>query len=226
MKTMSYCPIPAKSRLFLGLTSDQSRELMNALGAKAIAYDKGETIIQQWTPITHYFAVVSGEVHSFCMHSDGKRSVNGAFQPGNVFGIVFAYSDLKFHPSATIAVADSVVLKIPIVDTIHNTALISTEVRRQYFQNIMAEISQAAYLARLRAFVLSRRTIKWRVMTYLVEQSKRYNSPEFDIPFNRQELADFLEADRCALSSVLCKMKNEGLIECSKNHFIIRSKIK
>lgn len=222
MKTMTYCPIPARSKLFSGLTSDQSREMMNVLGAQAIEYEKGETIIHQWTPVTHYYAVVSGEVHSFCIHTDGKRSVNGAFQPGDVFDIVFAFSELKSHPSAAVAVTDSVVLKIPIVDIIHNTILISTEVRRQYLQNVVNEISQSAYLARLRAFVLSRRTIKGRVMTYLNEQSKRYKSIEFDIPFDRQEFADFLESDRCALSSALCKMKSEGLVDYSKNHFVVR----
>lgn len=58
-------------------------------------------------------------------------------------------------------------------------------------------------------------------MSYLSEESKLQNSPTFTIPFNRQQLADFLSVDRSAMSNELCKMRNEGLLEFEKNRFTL-----
>jgi Mn-dependent DtxR family transcriptional regulator len=56
-------------------------------------------------------------------------------------------------------------------------------------------------------------------MSYLSEQAERQNSASFSIPFNRQQLADFLSVDRSAMSNELCKMRDDGLIEFEKNQF-------
>ncbi len=56
-------------------------------------------------------------------------------------------------------------------------------------------------------------------MTYLMFQAKRFNSNSFDIPFNRQELADYLEVERSGLSAEISKLKNEGIIDSYLKHF-------
>ena len=56
-------------------------------------------------------------------------------------------------------------------------------------------------------------------MTYLSLQSNFHQSREFDIPFNRQELADYLCLNRSKLSYELSQMQAEGLIRYKKNHF-------
>ena len=69
---------------------------------------------------------------------------------------------------------------------------------------------------------ISRRTTREKLLSYLSEQSKLQNSTDFCIPFNRQQLADYLAVDRSAMSSELGKMKKEGLLDFYKNHFILR----
>ena len=147
--------------------------------------------------------------------------MNGAFSHGDVFGIVFAFSDLKFNPSTAIAFTDATVIKIPIVDIIHNDLLISTPIRRQYIQNVVNIIAQSAYIARLRVFAIAQPRLKDRIMTFLTEKSKHFHSNEFDIPYNRQELADFLCTDRTTLSSELGKLQSNGVIKFHKNHFVL-----
>ena len=68
---------------------------------------------------------------------------------------------------------------------------------------------------------LSKRTTRERILTYLSFQSKNAKSNSFTIPFNRQELADYLCVDRSAMSSELGKMRDEGILEFSKNKFIL-----
>ena len=66
---------------------------------------------------------------------------------------------------------------------------------------------------------ISKRSTREKLMSYLSEQAERQNSASFSIPFNRQQLADFLSVDRSAMSNELCKMRDDGLIEFEKNQF-------
>ena len=64
-------------------------------------------------------------------------------------------------------------------------------------------------------------TAREKLMSYLSEEAKKHNSTEFSIPFNRQQLADYLPADRSAMSNELCKMRDEGLLTFEKNRFTL-----
>ena len=71
-----------------------------------------------------------------------------------------------------------------------------------------------------RIFCTSPKTIRERLLIYLSNESRKAGSQEFVIPFDRQQLADYLNVDRSALSKELGKMRDEGLIEFRKNDFI------
>ena len=68
---------------------------------------------------------------------------------------------------------------------------------------------------------ISKRSTKAKLISYLSEEAKKHNSGTFTIPFNRQQLADFLSVDRSAMSNELCKMRDEGLIIFEKNQFTL-----
>lgn len=69
---------------------------------------------------------------------------------------------------------------------------------------------------------MSERTIRDKVMSYLYMQSQKNGSSEFDIPFNRQQMADFLAVDRSAMSKELGKLRDEGILEFKRNHFYLK----
>ena len=69
---------------------------------------------------------------------------------------------------------------------------------------------------------MSNRTTRTKLLSYLSEEAAKQNRSHFTIPFNRQQLADFLCVDRSAMSNELCKMRDEGLIEFDKNEFTLR----
>ena len=73
--------------------------------------------------------------------------------------------------------------------------------------------------------ITSRRTTREKLIAYLSEQAKKQNRSTFEIPFNRQQLADYLSVDRSALSNELSKMQKEGLIKTERNHFILLEEI-
>jgi CRP-like cAMP-binding protein len=69
--------------------------------------------------------------------------------------------------------------------------------------------------------VTSKRTTREKLLAYLQIQAAAHHSPTFTIPFNRQELADYLVVDRTGLSSEISKLKKEGVIACEKNRFTL-----
>ena len=68
---------------------------------------------------------------------------------------------------------------------------------------------------------MSKRTTREKLLSYLSDEAKRQNRSSFEIPFNRQQLADFLAVDRSAMSSELGKMRDEGILDFKKNKFIL-----
>jgi CRP-like cAMP-binding protein len=74
-----------------------------------------------------------------------------------------------------------------------------------------------------RIFNVTPKTIRGKVISYLSSVSQKKGSNEFDIPFNRQQLADYLGVDRSALSSELSRMQEEGIIETHRSHFVLKA---
>ena len=66
---------------------------------------------------------------------------------------------------------------------------------------------------------MSKRSTREKLISYLSAESQRNNSASFTIPFNRQQLADYLSVDRSAMSNELCKMRDDGLLLFEKNSF-------
>jgi len=88
-------------------------------------------------------------------------------------------------------------------------------------QNLFFSLSEKNQKLMQKLGHMSRRTTREKLMSYLSEESRRHGSGSFSIPFNRQQLADFLSVDRSAMSNELCKMRDEGLLEFEKNQFVL-----
>ena len=89
-------------------------------------------------------------------------------------------------------------------------------------QNLFFAISEKNRSLVQKLDYLSRRSTREKLIAYLSEEAKRQNSAYITIPFNRQQLADYLSVDRSAMSNELCKMRDDGLLEFEKNRFKLR----
>ena len=88
-------------------------------------------------------------------------------------------------------------------------------------QNLLAIAARKNLQLSERSFINSGKSIRRKVMSYLNAVSLREHSLDFTIPLKRQQMADYLNSDRSALSKELCLMRDEGLISFSKNHFTL-----
>ncbi len=72
-----------------------------------------------------------------------------------------------------------------------------------------------------RVFCTTAKSVRSGVLTYLSAQAVKQGSKQFTIPFNRQQMADYLNVDRSALSKELCRMRDAGLLVFHKNQFTL-----
>lgn len=88
-------------------------------------------------------------------------------------------------------------------------------------ESILALIAAEHIRKMYKIEILSRKGLRDRILTFLSIQRSFEGSDDFKIPFNREELADYLCVNRSALSHELRCMEKEHLIYCRKNHFRI-----
>jgi CRP-like cAMP-binding protein len=98
-----------------------------------------------------------------------------------------------------------------------------TSWRRRIIANLLTISAQKNRTLSSRIFHTSSKSVRGRILSYLNTVSIQRGSREFDIPFDRQQLADYLNVDRTALSKELGRMQKEGLIRFRKNHFVIET---
>jgi CRP-like cAMP-binding protein len=137
---------------------------------------------------------------------------------GEMFGEAYVAPESGALMNDVLAVEDSVVIFFDIkrIMTVCSSAC---RFHSMVVQNLFFAISEKNRKLVQKLTFMTKRTTREKLIAYLSEESKRQNSSEFSIPFNRQQLADFLSVDRSAMSNELCKMRDEGLIELQDNYY-------
>ena len=96
------------------------------------------------------------------------------------------------------------------------------EHHNRIIQNLLAELAEKNLLQNEKLTHMGQRTTRGKLMSYLSAEAQRLGRYEFDIPFSRQQLADYLAVERSGLSLELGKMQKDGLLEFHKNHFVLK----
>ena len=196
--------------LFSGLKEYEQHLLFDCFYIVEKTFKKSSYIINYGDEIKNVLIIKEGSV---CVVEDdywGNRSIISYLDKNNIFGIAYAYSNNQTYPISLIAMSDCKILFIK--NCYHHTQLMKNAVMILSNKNI-ALINKIEHM--------SKRTIKDKVLSYLSNCSKIYKSNHFHIPFNRQELADYLAVDRSALCATLSKLKKAKIIDYHKNNFTI-----
>lgn len=212
-----YIPILKRTQIFAGVGDDEITSMLSCLGARLKTYKKGEYIFRQGEHISDITVLVEGNLHIQKDDYWGNRSILGEISVGEMFGEAYAY-DSSAMLNDVVAVEDSVVIFFD-VKRILTSCSSACRFHSIVVQNLFFAISEKNRKLVLKLTHMSKRTTREKLISYLSEQAKKQNSGVFTIPFNRQQLADFLSVDRSAMSNELCKMRDEGLLEFEKNQF-------
>lgn len=213
-----YLNILKKCALFEGIDEESLLRMLPCLGAKTEFFDKKYTIISEGSQARYIGIVLSGVAHAVQVDYYGNRSILGSIESGQAFAEEFACAGAESIPVSVVASEPCEVMLID-CDHILHTCQNNCGFHNQLIYNLMKNLAEKNIALHSRIEITSKRTTRERLMAYLMLCAKRAGSESFEIPFDRQELADYLEVDRSGLSSEISKLRAEGVLESNKNHF-------
>lgn len=213
-----YIPILKNTQLFSGASDEDIEAMLGCLQARLCTYKKGEYVLREGERIERLMMLVKGELHIQRDDYWGNRSIISMVGVGEMFGEAYAAPESGPLMNDVLAVEDSAVIFLDIGKLL-TVCPNGCKFHAMAVKNLFFAISEKNRKLVRKLGYMSRRTTREKLIAYLSEEAKRQNSGAFSIPFNRQQLADFLSVDRSAMSNELCKLRDEGLIEFEKNRF-------
>lgn len=208
-----------KVKLFKDIEKNELDKILTCLNPKIKSYKRKEIISIERSEFTAIGIVLIGEVTITKETMAGDRVIMSRIKKGNIFGEIAAFASSKWL-ATVVADTDCTILFLPsnkIVGVCPNMCL----GHRALIQNMLQIVSQKALLLNKKIEILSLKSIRKKVSTYLLEQYLMKNSLLFEIPLNRNELAEYLLVSRPSLSRELIKMQEEGIVDFHRNSFKI-----
>lgn len=215
-----YLEILKKCPLFEGIAEQDLLTMLHCLGAKIEHFEKKYTIFAEGSPARQLGIMLSGSAQITRLDYYGNRSILSEINTSEVFAEAFACAEIPTFPVNVIANEACDIMFIDCRHILH-TCSNNCAFHQKMIFNLMRDLASKTILFHQKIEITSKRSTREKLMTYLSLQAKKANSNRFEIPFDRQELADYLEVDRSGLSAEIGKMKKEGIIDCEKNRFVI-----
>ena len=218
-----YLMILERTKLFDQIKPEELKEMLHCLEAQRRSFQKEELVFRRGECISEIALLLEGNVHIRQEDYWGNLSILSEVAPGELFGEVYACLGNAQILNDAVAVRESTVLFI----NVHKILTLCPSVCRfheRLIQNLLTVLAEKNRLLTRKIAHMSQRTTKEKILSYLSEQSLKAGSASFDIPFDRQQLADYLSVDRSAMSRELSKMREEGILKFERNHFVLKSK--
>ena len=213
-----FISILSKTKLFAGVCESEIESMLSCLDARIRHYKKGEYVFREGDHIDKITVLVEGGLHIQREDYWGNRSIINRIDVGEMFGEAYIAHECGAILNDVVAISDSSVMFFDL-RKIMTTCSSACHFHTMVVQNLFFAISDKNRRLVQKLGYMSKRTTREKLLSYLSDEAKRQNCGSFDIPFNRQQLADFLSVDRSAMSNELCKMRDEGLLSFRKNHF-------
>ena len=213
-----YLPVLKRTNLFAGVGEGDISAMLGCLGATLRTYRKGEYVFRAGEYLNSITILVEGKLLIQKDDYWGNRSIINMIGVGEMFGEAYAAPNSGSLLNDVVAVEDSAVMFFD-VHRILTVCPSACKFHASTVQNLFFAISEKNRKLVQKLGHMSKRSTREKLISYLSEEAARKNAGTFEIPFNRQQLADFLSVDRSAMSNELCKMRDEGLITFEKNRF-------
>ena len=215
-ETLKACP------LFAGIGEEDLLRMLRCLGAKVVSFDKKYTVFAEGKPLKHLGIVLSGSVQILQVDYYGNRSILSNLGQSELFAEAFACAETPSLPVTVIANEPSEIMLIDCRHILHTCENHCGFHQRLIF-NLMKDLATKTILFHQKLEITAKRSTREKLMAYLMLQAKKAGSDTFEIPFDRQELADYLEVDRSGLSAEIGKLRKEGVLESDKKRFTLLS---
>ncbi len=206
------------SLLFQGLKKEELSTVLTCLSSFKKTYKKGEIIFHIGDPIKDIGIILCGSIYLENIDVWGNITLLEHLKAGQVFAEAYACALSEPSMVNVIAASNCEILFLNVARTL-KTCPNSCTHHSRIIQNLLTICAKKNLNLSRRIFHITPKSIRAKVLSYLSFQAMELGKYEFKIPFNRQQLADYLGVDRSALSNELSKMQKEGIISFEKNYF-------
>ncbi len=213
-----YLKVLRECSLFWGISDEDMLRMLSCMDARVEAFDKKYTVFSEGIKARYVGILLSGEAQCVRVDYNGNRSIISDIRPSELFGEAFACAEVASLPISVIA---SEPCEVMLIDSTHilHTCANHCSFHSQMIYNLMRDLAKKTLRYYKKSEITSCRTTRDKLMAYLAMTAKEVGSDSFEIPFDRQELADYLEVDRSGLSAEISKLKREGVLDSKKNWF-------
>ncbi len=213
---MNYIEL-GKKLLFQGMVENEIAECMTSLTATEKNYKKGTSILRAGEITDRMGMVLSGSVTIESNDVWGNCTILSHVETGQFFAETYAMLPGEIMLVDVKANEGCRILFLNIGHILGSTE--SVPWKEKFLKNLLRISASKNLTLSRRSFHTSPKSCRGRLLSYLNTVSLQAHSTEFDIPFNRQQLADYLNLERTNMSKELTRMQKDGIIECRKNHF-------
>ena len=210
-------PSYADSVLFKDMSEEELKICLKEMRTTAKSYDKDAVILHAGDPTKKMGIVLEGSVRIENNDLWGSRSILSHIGPGGFFAETYALLPDAVMLVDVVANEKCRVMFLRVSGLLENAP--ATSWRNILTRNLLLISSHKNLALSGRSFHTSPKSARGRLLSYLNMMAIQQHADEFDIPFNRQQLADYLNLERTNMSKELTRMKRDGLIRCRKNHF-------
>lgn len=213
-----YLDIIKKSDLFYNLKDKDIIEVLSITNSYIKEYTKNSTILRIEDTLSNICLVLDGNVIIERLDYNGNSAIVSKIGVCGLFGEAFVFSHIKKVPVNVISKTDTKVLCIP-YDNFLNISISSPQLYKILSTNMFTLMAKKLIFLNQKVNILEKQTIREKILAYLEPYFIKHKNETFSIPFDRQQLANYLSVNRSALSRELSDLKKDGLIDYDKNHF-------
>ncbi len=209
------------SQLFSGISEDELTAMLSCLGTRKEDFPKGTFVLRAGDTVDSIGLVLSGSVLIIQEDIWGNRNILSKAGPGQTFAAAYACAPGSRLNAGVLAETPVTVIFLNVKRILDVCPSACTHHNR-IIRNLLSELAEKNLRFNEKLTHMGQRTTRSKIMSYLSAEAQRRGKYEFDIPFSRQQLADYLAVERSGLSSELGKMKKDGLLDYRKSHFILK----
>lgn len=210
--------LTVESHLFNGINRDEQKAMLSCIGYHIGTFRKGDIVAFEGENVKHIGIVLSGAVDMVKEDLWGNKTTLVRSRKNDIFGETFACGSDNLSVVTFQVSEDARVLFLPFDQVMHSCTM-ACQFHHRLIENMVRIIANKNRDLMRKVEVISKRTIRERLLSYLSIQAQVQQSRYFELPLGRVELAEYLCVDRSALTRELAKMKEEGLIDYDRNCF-------
>ena len=210
----------SKTILFSGCSAQEIDSMLGCLSPEQRSYRRGSVIYRAGDIVSSLGLVISGSVYIESDDIWGNKSIIDKVSAGQVFAETYACAN-KIPLMINVTAAENCEVLFLDINKVLNVCSSACGFHTKLIFNLLQIMARKNLGFHQKIEITSKRTTREKLMAYLLAQAKVQQSDSFEIPFDRQALADYLEVDRSGLSAEISKLRKEGVLECYRSRFTL-----